>query len=136
MEFGDHGGYSPLPDLDLYWRLGGFRPLLIRVRERLAGFALRSHRNGSTEHNLTEFSVARKHHRCGVATEAVGQILAQYLGHWEIAVTERNVAARAFWPRAIGAAPNISPLVRHGRDGEYWRGPIWSFGRLSMSSGA
>jgi hypothetical protein len=53
-----------------------------------------------------------------VATEAVGQILAQYPGHWEIAVTERNVAARAFWPRAIGTAPNISQLAELGRDGE------------------
>ena len=130
MEFGDHGGYSLLPDLDLYWRLDGFRPLLIRVRQRLAGFALintRSHHNGSIEHNVAEFFVARKHRRCGVATEAVGQILAQYPGHWEIAVAERNVAARAFWPRAIGAAPNVSQLVLLGGDGEYWRGPIWSF---------
>jgi predicted acetyltransferase len=130
MEFGDHGGYSPLPDLDLYWRLDGFRPLLIRVRQRLAGFALiniRSHRNSSIEYNMAEFFVARKHRRCGVATEAVGQILAQYPGRWEIAVAERNVAARAFWPRAIGAAPNVSQLVQLGGDGEYWRGPILSF---------
>src|SRR6202020_509129 len=73
--------------LDLYWRLDGFRPLLIRVRQHLAGFALintRSRRNSSIEHNMAEFFVARKHRRRGVATEAVRQILAQYRGHWEL----------------------------------------------------
>lgn len=137
MEFGDHGGYWPLPDLDLYWRLDGFRPLLIRVMQRLAGFVLintRSHRNGSIEHNMAEFFVARKHRRSGVATEVVRQVLARYRGRWEIAVAERNVAARAFWPRAIAAAPNVSELVQHDGDGECWRGPIWSFSSATGDS--
>ena len=115
MEFGEQGNYSPLPDLDSYWRVEGFRPLLIRVKERLAGFALintRSRRRGRVEHNMAEFFVARKHRRRGVATEAVCQVLARYPGHWEIAVAERNVAAKAFWPRAIGAVPNVSQLVQ------------------------
>ena len=79
MEFDDHGFYSPLPDIDLYWRIEGFGPLLIHVRQQLAGFILintRSHRGGTeTQH---EFFVARKHRRCGVATEAVRQIWALY----------------------------------------------------------
>ena len=130
LEFGEQGNYSPLPDIDSYWRVEGFRPLLIRVEERLAGFALintRSRRSGRVEHNMAEFFVARKHRRRGVATEAVCQVLARYPGHWEIAVAERNVAAKAFWPRAIGTAPNVSQLVQLEGDREHWRGPIWSF---------
>jgi predicted acetyltransferase len=76
---------------------------------------------------MAEFFVARRYRRCGVATEAVRQILAQYPGHWEIAVAEHNVADKAFWPRAIGAAPNVYQLVHLGGDGGYWRGRIWSF---------
>lgn len=130
MEFGDHGGFSPLPDLYLYWHLDGFRPLLIHARQRLAGFALintRSRCNGSIDHNMAEFFVARKHRRRGVATEAVGKILAHYPGRWEIAVAERNAAAKAFWPRAIGAAPNVCQLALLESDSAHWRGPIWSF---------
>jgi predicted acetyltransferase len=130
MEFGEQGGYPPLPEIDSYWRVEGFRPLLIRVKDRLAGFALintRSQHSGRVEHNMAEFFVARKYRRRGVATEAVCQVLARYPGHWEVAVAERNVAARAFWPRAIGAAPNVSELVQLEGDGEHWRGPIWSF---------
>lgn len=130
MEFGDHGFYPPLPDIDCYCRIEGFRPLLIYVRERLAGFILintRSHRGGRVEHNMAEFFVARKHRRRGVATEAIRQILLLYPGHREVAVAERNAAAEAFWPHAITAAPNICRLVRFEGDGEHWRGPIWSF---------
>lgn len=130
LEFDDQGSYAPFRGLDSYWCVEGYRPLLIRVKQRLAGFALintRSRRNSRIEHNMAEFFVARKHRRRGVATEAVRQILAQYPGHWEIAVAERNVAAKAFWPRAIGTAPNVSRLVQLRGDGEHWRGPIWSF---------
>ena len=130
LEFSAQGGYSPLPDLNLYWRNEGFHPLLIRVGEWLVGFALintRSHHRESIEHNMAEFFVARKHRRRGVATEAVRQILARYPGDWEVAVAERNLAAKTFWPRAIAAAPNVDHLVRLEGDGEHWRGPIWSF---------
>jgi predicted acetyltransferase len=130
LEFGEQGGYSPLPDLNLYWRNEGFHPVLIRMEEWLVGFALintRSHRRESIERNMAEFFVARKHRRRGVATEAVRQILACYPGDWEVAVAERNLAAKTFWPRAIAAAPNVDRLVRLEGDGEHWRGPIWSF---------
>jgi predicted acetyltransferase len=130
LEFDAQGAFTPLPDLNLYWRNESFHPLLIRVEEWLVGFALintRSHRGGTIEHNMGEFFVARKHRRRGVATEAVRQILARHPGHWEVALAERNLAAKTFWPRAIGAAPNVDRLVRLEGDGEHWRGPIWSF---------
>ena len=130
LEFDAQGRYSSLPDLAPYWRDQGFHALLIRVEEWLAGFALintRSHYGKSVEHNMAEFFVARKHRRRGVATEVVRQILARYSGHWEVAVAERNLAAKTFWPRAIAAAPNVDHLVRLEGDGENWRGPIWSF---------
>jgi predicted acetyltransferase len=130
MEFGEQGDYLPLPEIDNYWRIEGFRPLIIRVKGRLAGFALintLSRYGGRAEYNMAEFFVARKHRRRGVATEAVRRVLARYPGRWEIAVAERNMAAREFWPRAIAAAPNVSELVQHDGDGKRWRGPIWSF---------
>ncbi len=139
FEFDEQGGYSPLRGIDRYWRIEGFRALLIRVNNRLAGFALvdiRSRRGGRVEHNMAEFFVARKHRRRGVGSEAVRQILVRYPGLWEIAVVERNFAARAFWPRAIGAAPNVSGLVQADGDSEYWRGPIWTFRSATDDAGA
>ena len=130
MELSEQGDYLPLVELDSYWRIEGFRALLIRVKDRPAGFALintLSRHGDMAEHNMAEFFIARKHRRRRVATEAVRQILARYPGRWEIAVAERNLAARAFWPRALTATPGVSELVRLDGNGERWRGPIWRF---------
>ncbi len=130
FELDDLGGFGPLPDIDDYWRAPGFHALLIRDNGRPAGFALintRSHQGGSVERNMGEFFVVRKHRRSGVATEAVRQVLEAFPGRWEVAVSERNTAAKAFWPRAIEAAANVSDLVRVEGDGRRWRGPIWTF---------
>ena len=57
LEFGDQGRYSSLPDMDSYWCIEGFHPLLIRVKERLVGFALinnHSRRGEKIEHNVGE----------------------------------------------------------------------------------
>lgn len=129
--FNAAGGFSPLPGVDDYWGKQGAHPLLIRFDGRVAGFSLintSSHRDGGTvERNMGEFFVARHYRRNGVAAEAVRQVLERYPGDWEVAVVERNAAAKAFWPRAIAAAPNVTRLVRVDGDGEHWRGPIWCF---------
>lgn len=128
--FDDQDCYPPFVDLDRYWRIEGFHPLLIRVGERLAGFALintHSRRGEKVDFNMAEFFIAREHRGRGVATEAARLIMAQYAGRWEIAAAEYNVATQMFWSRTLAAMPNVSHLVRHEGDGERWRGPIWSF---------
>ena len=130
MDFDQRGDFGLLPYLPEYWTQSGRYPLLIRLGEKPVGFALintHSHRGGSVERNMGEFFVARKYRRRGVAAEAVRQVMALYPGRWEVAVVERNTAAKAFWPRAIAAAPNVTDLVRLEGDGEHWRGPIWKF---------
>lgn len=128
--FDDQDCYPPFADLERYWRIDGFYPLLIRAGKSPAGFALvntHSRRGGRVEFNMADFFIAREHRGCGVATEAVRLVMAQYAGRWEIAVAEHNVAGRMFWSRALEVTPNVSRLVRHEGDGRRWRGPIWSF---------
>ena len=129
-QFDDQDCYPPFANLDRYWRIEGFHPLLIRVEDWLAGFALintHSRRREKVEFNMADFFLAREHRGHGIATEAVRLIMAQYAGRWEIAVAEHNVAARMFWSRTLVATPNVSHIVRHEGVGQYWRGPIWSF---------
>lgn len=137
FEVGANGRFGPYPGLDDYWQLVGFHPLLIRVDGHPAGFALvntHSHRDdGQVERNMGEFFILRKHRRAGVATRAVREVLRLYPGRWEIAVVERNLAAKSFWPRAIGAAPGVTDLVRVEGDGEHWRGPIWCFRTAALA---
>jgi predicted acetyltransferase len=131
FDFNAKGGFDPYPFMAEYWRDPDRWPLLIRVDRRLAGFALintHSHRDGGrVERNMGEFFVARKFRRGGVAIAAVQQVLARFPGRWEVAVVERNTAAKAFWPRAIAAAPGVKDLQRLEGDGAHWRGPIWTF---------
>ncbi len=130
--FDGSGTFGPLPGMDSFW-LGGddIFPLLIRLGERVVGFALvntHSHlTGGAAERNMAEFWVARQFRRGGVATAAVHKILALYPGRWEVAVVERNSAAKAFWPRAIATAPTVSELSRAEGDGIHWTGPVWCF---------
>lgn len=129
LEINEQGSFD-LGSLDGPWSEDGFYPLVIRLGGKPAGFALintHSHQGGTVERNMGEFFVVRKHRRAGVAQEAVRQCLALYPGRWEVAVVERNVAAKAFWPRAIAAAANVSQLTRIEGDGDHWTGPIWTF---------
>lgn len=128
--FTEAGDFGAFPGLDAYWSEPGSGAYLIRVGLRPAGFALvdrRSHReDGSVEHNVGEFFVARRYRRSGVATRALAQLFAARPGRWEAAVAERNRGALAFWPRALAAA-GATGIVRHEGDGRLWRGPIYSF---------
>lgn len=131
FEVDAQGHFPSDPHLVAYWRDKGRWPLLIEIGGRTAGFALlntHSHRDGGViERNMGEFFVLRKHRRQGAALAAFHQILAMHPGQWEVAVAQRNVAARAFWERAIQTADNVSDLHTHEGDGQHWRGPIWSF---------
>ncbi|WP_304217139.1 GNAT family N-acetyltransferase [Phenylobacterium aquaticum] len=130
FEFDPHGGLGDLPHLDDYFTAPDRAALLILADERPIGFALlntQSHRGGHVERNMGEFFIARKHRRGGRGAEAVRQILALHPGRWEVAVAARNLAAKAFWPRAIAGAANVSGLERLEGDGEHWTGPIWTF---------
>jgi predicted acetyltransferase len=130
VRFDDQDCYPPYVDLGRYWRIKGFHPLLVRVDQRLAGFALvntHSRRREKVDFNMADFFISREYRGRGVATEVVRLILEQFAGRWEVAVAEQNVATRMFWSRTLETTANVSHLVRHEGDGERWRGPIWSF---------
>ena len=130
FEFDSNGRFAPSPSMDAYWTQADRKPLLIRSGGRLAGFALlnkHAHSGAPVDWNMGEFFIARKFRRSGVASEALRQILAAYPGVWEIAIAGRNAPAKAFWPKAIAAAPNMSRLTSQEINDDRWRGPIWTF---------
>lgn len=128
--FNDEGRFEPYPDLADFWQPNHWA-YLIEADSEVAGFALlntHSHLTGGhIERNMAEFFVARKYRRRGVALQAVHQILGMHPGRWEIAIAERNTAAKAFWSKAIESAVWLSERRRAEGDGEHWRGPIWGF---------
>ena len=130
FEFAENGQFAPSHVMDAYWTDAGRRPLLIRSGTRLVGFALlnkHAHSGAVVDWNMGEFFIARKFRRSGMASSALRKILAAYPGVWEIAVARRNAPAKEFWPKAIGAAPNVTGISSQEINDDRWRGPIWTF---------
>ena len=113
-----------------FWREKGRNALIIRKGAQPIGFALLNEiaREGApVVHNMADFFVMRKHRRGGVATAAVRAILQAYPGRWEVAIAERNTAAKAFWPTAIAATPGAKDVSLTPGEAATWDGPIYSF---------
>lgn len=136
FEFDAAGRFAAYPHMASYWGDTGRWPLLIRVDERVAGFALVntiSHCGETIDRSMAEFFVARKYRRDGIASEAVRQVFEMHPGKWEVAVAMRNLPALAFWPKAIARAPTVSNIARREQNDENWRGPIWHFRAAAKS---
>jgi len=130
FELNAEGRYEPYPYLDQYWADEACTPLLIKVGERVVGFALINafaHSGGVVDHSMAEFFVLRKYRRGGVGAAVVGEILRRLPGRWEIAIAARNKPALAFWPRTVGALHYVRELTTLEMDGPLWRGPILRF---------
>lgn len=128
-ELGDDGRFAPYP-LEAYWRDEGYVPLLIRADGRLAGFALlnrRSQTRQGVDRNMAEFFIARKHRRGGVGTLAARAIFDRYPGVWEAAVARRNVAALAFWRRAVEGCALVGDIEELDLRTSSWDGPMLRF---------
>ena len=128
FDVGVDGRFEDYP-LDSYWRNEGYWPLLIEVGGKPAGFALvnrESHRGAVNDRHMGEFFVARKFRKGGVGTQALQQVFAMNPGVWEVAVVERNEAAKKFWEQAIRVCGGRD-VVCHQGDGVHWTGPIWVF---------
>ena len=123
------GRFAPYP-LEAYWREPGRTPFLIREGARIVGFALVNDVSNSGEpidHNVAEFFVLRKFRRSGVGAVAAHLLFERYPGVWEAAVARRNVAALAFWRRAISTCPTARDLTERDVTSDSWNGPILRF---------
>lgn len=120
------GRFEPYP-LDAYWRDPDRIPYLIRVDDHLAGLVLvngYSHSGLTTDHNVAEFFVVRKHRAAGVGLAAAKAVCATHPGQWEAAVARKNFRALAFW-RKVAAAHHTPEELDLTTD--RWDGPILRF---------
>jgi predicted acetyltransferase len=129
LDLDEDGRFAAYP-MDAYWREAHHVPLLIRADGRLAGFALlnaASHSGAVVERNMAEFFIARKHRRGGVGREAAHAIFSRYPGTWEAAVARRNLAALAFWRKAVASHPLARDVEEVDVTTPAWDGPILRF---------
>jgi predicted acetyltransferase len=126
----DERGRFPDYALDPYWREPDHIPLLLRADSKIVGFALLNkltHTNRAVDRNMAEFFVLRTPRRSGAGTAAAQAIFSRYPGMWEAAIARRNVAALAFWRRAIGEHPLSQHIEEVDVSTPAWNGPVLRF---------
>jgi predicted acetyltransferase len=99
-----NGAFAPAAWHRRFWHSPGRHLFVIRVRGRLAGFAMvrdRAHFAGADAHEIAEFFVLRKYRRRGFGTRAALALFARFPGRWELAELSWNVAAQRFWRRLV-----------------------------------
>ena len=125
------------PPLDAYWTDPRCHAFLIRADGKLAGFALAQERSrltgDETVRDVAEFFVLRRYRRQGVGELAARWLFDRFRGPWEVRQKAENVAATAFWRRAIERYTNgrFDEVVW---DDARWRGPVQRFDSASAPS--
>jgi len=123
MHVGESGRFSDF-DLAPYWLDDSQHPFLLRVEDKLAGFALVAERSKVTGKSgvfdMTEFFVLRRFRRRGVGRAAAFAAFDRFTGVWEVRQREENPDATAFWRRAIGE------YTRGHYKEARWERPKWS----------
>jgi predicted acetyltransferase len=129
LDVGDDGRFRP-PALDAYWTDPRRHPFLIRIDERLGGFALVQERSRLTGEDgvrdVAEFFVMRRYRRRGIGERAARWLFDRFRGRWEVRQKAENEAATAFWRRVIGrySGGRFEDVVW---DDARWRGPVQLF---------
>jgi predicted acetyltransferase len=126
-DLGSNGrfGYAPLP---LYWSDPDRHPFLVRIDDKLAGFALVKRGSEVSGNNavwdMAEFFVIRGYRRRGLGTQVTHELWRQFPGLWEIRVMQSNVPAYQFWARAIsmftGKAVHPVAVEKGGKSWEFF----------------
>jgi predicted acetyltransferase len=92
---------------DRWWAGDGHFPFFLRSNGRLCGFALveRGSRitDASDVMDVAEFFVVRGARGKRTGTTAAHALFTAFPGRWEVRCRRSNVAARAFWSRAVGS---------------------------------
>jgi len=123
MHVGEDGRFGDV-DLTPYWVDEWRHPFLLRVDDKLAGFALISERSKITGKSgvfdMTEFFVLRRFRRHGVGRAAAFAAFDRFAGPWEVRQREEKHDATAFWRRAI------DEYTRGDYEETRWVRPQWA----------
>jgi predicted acetyltransferase len=133
-DVGPQGLYE-YPYLDHYWTEPNRHPFLMRVDERLAGFALVATYNYLTGERdlargaarvIAEFFVMRKYRRQGFGELAARQLFDLFPADWQVAQLRENTPAIAFWRKVIDRYTG-GRYQELELDNERWCGPVQLF---------
>jgi predicted acetyltransferase len=107
FDLNQHGLYG-YRYLDHYWSEPNRFPFIVRVDDKLAGFALviQFDRGDHVETRFGEFFIMRKYRGRGVGEEVTRQVVERFPGHWVITEIASNTGAQQFWRTVLGRLVN------------------------------
>jgi predicted acetyltransferase len=116
--------------LDDYWIEPERIPILVRVNNQLAGFALVTRYNYLTGQKdtwvLAEFFIMRKYRHQGVGEFVACHLFDQFQGEWQVAQIPENKVATTFWRKVISRYTH-DHFSERNLNNDNWRGPVQSF---------
>ena len=99
VEIDEHGQF-PYRYVDHYFVETDRDVHFIRHDGALAGFVM-TRELPTTEREMAEFFVMRRHRRAGVGSDAAEQILSLHRSRWVVAFDDANEEAASFWPGVV-----------------------------------
>jgi predicted acetyltransferase len=106
LDVEDDGAFAVPASVASYWEGADAPerfPFLIRLDDRLAGFALvRRIVADPATFDMGEFFILRKYRGAGIGRTAARHLFDRFAGAWEVRQLPTNTAAQAFWRRVIG----------------------------------
>jgi predicted acetyltransferase len=113
--------------LDHYWTESARYAYFIRVRGKLAGFALIRQicqGDGSGYTSMEEFFIMRRYRGQRVGQTAAFSLFELFPGRWRIAELRRDLPAQQFWRKII---PRYTGGTYSETEDPHWSGPIQEF---------
>lgn len=107
----DEKGYFEIADVDEYFEIKEYTPLLVRVLGQPAGFVI-VNSDPSAEQGrylIEEFFIMKRFQQKGVGSEVASQVFDMFGQDWVVRVISENVKGQSFWKKVIG----------HYTDGEF-----------------
>ena len=114
--------------LDRYWSSKTCRPFVATVAGHFAGFALADEavKIAQTGNWMDQFFVLKKYRRDSLGTKLAQHVFQALPGYWEVGQMPANLAAQAFWRRAV-AAYTQNAYTEHTVTSGWWQGSVQSF---------
>ncbi|MEN9520846.1 MAG: hypothetical protein RLZZ381_3434 [Cyanobacteriota bacterium] len=123
-EFGKYGYRY----LDLYWIEPERFPFILRMNEKLVGFALVNivTYTKAIERTIAEFFVLKKYRHQGIGKKLAFYLFDQFPGKWEVRTLEKNLVAQTFWRKTIKQYAPES-MQESLEEVDNWQNIIWTF---------
>jgi predicted acetyltransferase len=129
LDVGDDGRFHDLL-LERYWVDDWRHPFLVRVGDKLAGFALvvgsETPAADGPAFDMAEFFVLQRYRRQGTGRAAAHLAFSRFKGAWQVRQREENPDATAFWRRTIADCTR-GDFKELRLEGPAWKGWVQTF---------